>query len=69
MSKTFDSARVIEAQKKYCEEHGVPMFAPANGICFRCGCDIYSEFGGYSVEYAGVKHITGCPFCNATYCD
>ena len=72
---TYDPERAIKAQKKYCEEHKLPHFAPFDGICFRCRQNIYErvERGervtGISVEGAGSQLITGCPHCNRTYCD
>jgi hypothetical protein len=31
-----------EAQAKHCNEKGHPHFAPASGICWSCGKNIYS---------------------------
>lgn len=65
---TYDIVNACKAQYKYCEDHNVPHFAPSNGICWSCGQNIYSE-KGFSVEYAGKRLITGCPFCRRSYCD
>jgi len=38
------------------------MFAPNNGMCYRCKKDIVTE------KWA-TEHIVGCPKCNKSYCD
>lgn len=68
MDLHFNAAEAAEAQAKYCEKNEVPMFAPNNGRCVCCGRNIY-DVGGISVETAGKKMITGCPFCDASFCD
>ena len=62
------------AQEEYCEENGVPLFAPYNGICHRCYKSIYQTHSkkdksvkGYTVEEARHTHITSCPQCNASF--
>ena len=58
------------AQKKYCEEKGYPLFLYyRNGQCFRCGNSVFRQPGGYTIEHAGSHLITGCPFCNASFCE
>ena len=78
MADTYDISKATKAQEKYCAEKGYPHFAPHNGKCFCCKQNIYSEKGrtrsgkeknGISVERASKELITGCPFCNRTYCD
>ncbi len=78
MAETYDISEAIKAQEKYCVEKGYPHFAPRNGKCFRCGQNIYSEKGrtrsvkewhGISVERASKELVTGCPFCNWSYCE
>ena len=72
---TYDPGQAIKAQKKYCEEHKLPHFAPYDGICWCCRQNIYKPMeykeyvSGISVERAGKELITGCPHCNRTYCD
>ena len=56
----------VEAQKKYCEENKVPMFAPPNGYCWSCRTNIYTII---SVKEASARLITGCPHCNKSYVD
>ena len=67
-TKTFNRQEAIKAQRDYCDKHDVPHFAPFDGICYSCGANIYSE-RGISVEEAGSRLITGCPFCRRTYVD
>jgi hypothetical protein len=50
----------MKKQKKYCEEHNVPMFAPEDGKCWCCNKQIPDT---------DEKLITGCPFCNYSFCD
>jgi glutaredoxin len=80
VTKTFNHNKAVEAQKKYCESgENRPHFAPGSGVCWNCRQDIYAEKGssdwrkalvpGISVEEAGSTLITGCPFCNRSYCD
>lgn len=63
---TYDHAKACAAQDQYCVENDKPHFAPYSGYCYACGADIYSLI---SVEEAGRRLITGCPFCHASYCD
>ena len=69
MSSTNSSINLISLAKlqiQYCIDKGYPLFAPEDGICFSCNQDIYSKL---SEEEASTKHITGCPFCNTSYCE
>ena len=52
----------IQEQARLCSEKGYPHFAPHDGICWRCGQQIYErmEFGEF---------VTGCPFCLRSYCE
>jgi hypothetical protein len=63
----YDVQKSIEAQRKYCKEKGYPHFAPRNGICLYCSRQIYET--GITTERAGSTLITGCPYCNKSYCD
>lgn len=56
----------IEAQKKYCIEKKLPHFAPSDGRCWRCNRQIYERI---SLKEASTDLITGCPWCNRSYCD
>lgn len=63
-----------QAQEEYCEEHGVPHFAPYNGICHMCYKNIYQTHSkkdksvrGYTATEARRIHITSCPHCNASF--
>ena len=51
---------MMEKQQKYCKEKGIPMFAPIDGRCFKCGKQIPDT---------NEKHITGCPHCCKSFCD
>lgn len=72
----YNPKKAAKAQLAYCDQHEIPMFAPYDGLCLRCGRSIYlptngsgGSVSGYTVEQAGSKHITGCPHCSATFCD
>jgi len=75
--ETFDLVKANEAQENYCKENSYPHFAPISR-CYKCSQNIYGKEGkarngkmisGISVEKAGSELITGCPFCNWSYCD
>lgn len=77
-TEPFDRAKATEAQENYCKEKGYPHFAPNDGRCWKCNQNIYDNEGksrngrirnGISVERAGRQLITGCPFCNWSYCE
>lgn len=53
---------LIIAQQDYCKEHDLPIFAPSDGHCWKCGRDIVDD------EWA-TELITGCKHCNISYCD
>jgi len=72
----IDPKRAAAAQKYFCKAKGLPLFAPSDGVCWRCSNNIYKEVErpdghktGYSVEIAGSTLITGCPHCCRSYCD
>lgn len=56
MGKEFNTSKAITAQKKYCEEHGAPHFAPHDGICFVCNQNIYENLHGYSERMKGGRY-------------
>ena len=37
----FNVSESIQGQKRYCEEQGVPHFAPHSGRCWNCRKNIY----------------------------
>lgn len=41
-------------------------FAPDNGVCWRCGVQIYHYI---TLERATNSLITGCPICHRSYVD
>lgn len=55
-----------EAQRRYCEEHFFPWFAPIDR-CPNCNESIYSGEYGYTAEYASTHLITGCPYCHFSF--
>ena len=69
MNRTLNKGKAIAAQMIFCNKHNLPMFAPSNGICWRCRKNIYEGEYGISVEKAGSMLITGCPYCHRTYVD
>lgn len=79
-TRIYDIDKAIKTQSEYCSKKNYPHFAPKNGVCWKCGQQIYAEgksaamFGnkistGIIVEQAGNELITGCPHCNWSYCD
>lgn len=77
-ANTYNIKEAIKAQDWYCRTKILPHFAPDDGVCWDCRQNIYSEKGktrcgketnGITVESAAGHLITGCPFCNRTYCD
>lgn len=38
----YNIQKAIAAQEKFCNDHNVPLFAPTDGRCFKCGDNIYS---------------------------
>ena len=70
----WDPVKAAKAQEKYCDEGERPLFAPHDGICYRCGrsSDLPSNGRkgavlGFTVEDAGCKLITCCPHCNYSF--
>ncbi len=54
-----DSCR---AQAELCSMRKLPHFAPHDGVCWSCRRQIYELVDGRS-------YVTGCPFCNRSYCN
>ncbi len=54
----------IKAQEEYCKRNYVPFFAPT-GKCWGCNRNIWE---GITLEQATNEHITGCPYCNKSFC-
>ena len=69
----YNRLEAVAAQKRYCQEHEVPHFAPDDGYCYHCDADIYAPITiagrtyGITVEHAGKTLITGCPHCNYSF--
>lgn len=74
-SQHYDSVEAYKAQKKYCDENNLPLFV--NKHCPLCGKDVFGMYRksndeyryGFSVEVASSTLITGCPFCNYSFCE
>ena len=71
---TYDTIKAIAAQAAYCDEIKAPHFAPPDGHCYLCGANIYRApdpergiSGGITVERAGERLVTGCPFCHYSF--
>lgn len=75
LDNNFNPKLAIQAQEDYCERNECPMFAPGNGLCPRCGRNIYEPHRfrdhntvyGIAVNQAGSTLITGCPHCNYSF--
>lgn len=70
----YNPAKAIKAQERYCDENWRPLFAPSDGLCPRCGRNIYLPTNGsdgavfgITVESAGNHMITYCPHCNHSF--
>lgn len=44
-------------------------FAPLDGKCWRCGRNIAEGENGITLKELGDYIITGCPYCNYSFCD
>jgi len=51
---------MMEKQKQYCEKNNLPFFAPETGRCFACR---------KMIDDNGEQLITGCQYCNYSYCE
>lgn len=76
----YDVSRSIDSQERLCKERDLPLFAPHNGICYRCHEQIYEKkesigwqgrkyTTGITTEKAGKSLVTGCPHCNYSFCE
>ena len=63
--KTYSIEDKIKAQERRIKEKGYPYFPPRTGQCFKCSRQIYDRI---SYEKASKELITGCPFCNYSFC-
>lgn len=55
-----------QAQVEFCVAGGLPLAAPANGICWVCNRQIYDAI---TRRKASKTRITDCPFCNKSFGD
>ena len=58
--------KCMEAQSKLCSEKKYPHFAPHDGRCYNCSRQIYDRI---TLCRAETDLITGCPWCNRSYCE
>ena len=56
----------VKAQRRYCKEHNLDFLICPDGYCFHCDKFLFEKI---TLEEAGSKHITGCCFCNTSYCE
>ncbi|NDK08264.1 hypothetical protein EOM39_03365 [Candidatus Gracilibacteria bacterium] len=75
MEKIFDVKLSIDNQSELCKLLGYQNFTPNDGVCYRCGFNIFEEIQngnfktGIDVHRASSEHVTGCPHCCRSYCD
>ena len=62
--KNTDAQKALKLQEKFCTLSGFPHFAPGNGVCYKCGKQIYEKI---STEEAETKLVTSCPHCNNSF--
>ena len=55
----MENGEVMEKQKKFCKDKGYPLFVSESGICLNCKGKIPDT---------NKELITGCPFCNHSFC-
>lgn len=60
--------RSVAMQMLYCDLHYKPVFIPLDGYCPSCNRNIF-DIGGYSVDDAGERLLTCCPYCHKSFCD
>ena len=77
----YNVAAARKAQTNYCDDHGLPHFAPFDGICYSCHQQIYAPlehrnpydgrktYTGIPVDLAATTLITGCPHCSSSFCE
>jgi hypothetical protein len=63
----FSVAQAIINQGALCAIKGYPHFAPRNGVCYSCHRQIY--LNPFTNAASADRFITGCPFCNRSYCE
>ena len=79
-AQEYNAKKAHDEQERFCSSKELPRFAPYDGVCYRCHSNIYSPkvayafdgtvyTTGFDVERAGKMLITGCPHCNASFCD
>lgn len=76
MPEIYDARRASKAQNDLCVEKRTANYAPSSGVCWSCHRNIYEpvHWGddhttGYTVKYASMRLISGCPHCRRSFCD
>ena len=65
----YEFSPEVLAQLRYCQVREIPMFLPQDGICWNCGARVFGGNGGYTVEDAGKRLLTSCPYCRKAWND
>jgi hypothetical protein len=72
----YNEGEALSVQKQFCNNMGIPMFSPTDGICWACHRHIYRPYSsdgihktGISVRKAGSELTSGCPHCNTSFVD
>lgn len=67
---------LVQTQREFTDRHHLPHFAPQSGVCHRCGRNVFQNYriagsisNGIDEATAGIRLITGCPHCHASFCD
>lgn len=58
----------VLAQWLYCSAKDAPMFLPKDGRCWYCYADVFGK-GGYTMQDAKSRVLTGCPYCRKSWDD
>jgi len=66
MQEKMTVEQKLAAQVEYCRVNKLPLFVPANGICWKCNKQIFDAIGD---RRASTELITGCPYCSRSFCD
>jgi hypothetical protein len=61
----FSIAESIANQSALCKANDYPHFAPRDGNCWKCRKNVYE----HPSENGGQTLVTGCPWCNWSYCE
>lgn len=59
-----NNEKKAEAQKEFCRINGLPNFAGRGG-CHSCGKNVYESM---TLKECSSDLITGCPYCQYSFC-